>query len=726
MTSLGRSLLWIAVVCAGWGGCGSKDSGGPDSGWDIAVEPDDAGDLLGDVAGDELVADSDAGDVTSDHWTSLEPVYERGLVVPENSISCFNYETNQEQNNCNNHGSSVAVTADGTVLAVWYQGVGEYSLDSRILWSRKAPGMDWSPWETLFDEERIPEGNPVIWVHEDGTLYLFFMTVEGESWNDGVIRLMTSADQGETWTEPVMIREEWNWMTRNHPVRLSSGELLLPCYDESLYEPSFLTSPDDFAAVWLETGDLSDADYFMKHLASIQPSVIERSDGSVLAITRNTGVDDFPYAWEMTSVDGGRTWSENVQSAIPNNNTAIEMTKLASGRVMMVFNNTFDGRYPLSVALSEDEGRTWPYVVDLDGPCDGSGCSHGYTSLSQDPTDGSVWITYTHNRTSIGWVHLNEAWVMAQPGSALVSPQVERSFVAVTFNTGTSGFAPDEDNDGYHSVQATWNDELYGNGLAWKAFVNKTREWFAEVDPDVAVFQEIFYSGECPAIPSEAWVGFVCEDWVLGDPTVVQLLLPEGYQIACNPGKPDKCAAVHRRFGSFRGCDSDFCLEGLDGGVVEGCGKGSRVGRGVIDLVAGGTLTLVNVHGSSGFTDEDALCRRQQFDQVFVDLGDGQPAANGEWNLVMGDLNTDPGRLAEDDVSAARWLDFVGDGKPFYFLSDVGPDALPTYAGFVNIDHVVTDVLQGACWSAGVTPGHEAVMDSVFFDHHPQVCELHW
>lgn len=34
---------------------------------------------------------------------------------------------------------------------------------------------------------------------------------------------------------------------------------------------------------------------------------------------------------------------------------------------------------------------------------------------------------------------------------------------------------------------------------------------------------------------------------------------------ACHSGKPDKCAAVKRSFGSFRGCGDDFCLEGLMG-----------------------------------------------------------------------------------------------------------------------------------------------------------------
>ena len=298
-------------------------------------------------------------------------------------------------------------------------------------------------------------------------------------------------------------------------------------------------------------------------------------------------------------------------------------------------------------------------------------------------------------------------------------------FVAMTFNTGTSLSPPeDKPNDGFHKQQSQYCDEWYGNGLAWMPFVEQTRKFFEEVDPDVVSFQEIFWTGECPDIPPEAQVGFICEEWSPGDPTVVQLILTGDWQIMCNPGRPDSCAAVNRRFGSFRGCDEELCLEGLTGFIIEGCSKGSRVGRSVIDLVGGGTLTLVNIHGTSGFLDEDMACRVKQFEQVFVDLGDGEPAANGTTNLIMGDFNTDPARLVGDDPSAKRLTDFVGPDKTYHFVTEVGMDATPTYGGFFNIDHVVSDTLHGPCWTAGVTEGHALVTESVSFDHRPIVCTL--
>lgn len=102
---------------------------------------------------------------------------------------------------------------------------------------------------------------------------------------------------------------------------------------------------------------------------------------------------------------------------------------------------------------------------------------------------------------------------------------------------------------------------------------------------------------------------------------------------------------------------------------------------------------------------------------------DGQPAANGRRNLVMGDLNTDPGRHTLFDTSAVRWNDFVGAGKAFHFITDVGSSAEPTYSLF-NIDHVMSDVLDGTCYHPGVSTGHPDVLDFIYFDHKPAICDL--
>lgn len=290
-------------------------------------------------------------------------------------------------------------------------------------------------------------------------------------------------------------------------------------------------------------------------------------------------------------------------------------------------------------------------------------------------------------------------------------------FIAVSFNTGIPqcSRAPGAE---YRCEDADIAAEWYGTGLSFRPLVSEAHAFFNQLQPDVVAFQEMFYSGDCPSIPAEHHPGFVCEDWQPGDPTVAQLVLGSGYQIACNLGKPDKCLAVKKSFGQVRGCTGNLCLDHLDGAGVEGCGGGSRVGRGVIELADGGQITVVDIHGTSGIGRADRDCRVRQFEQVFVDLGDGSgaPAANGTRNLVLGDLNTDPARNALDP-SAATWNSYVGASKAFHFVTGVGFDAEPTYAGLFNIDHVVSDVFVGSCRSAPFTR-------IVSFDHMPAVCSL--
>jgi hypothetical protein len=321
------------------------------------------------------------------------------------------------------------------------------------------------------------------------------------------------------------------------------------------------------------------------------------------------------------------------------------------------------------------------------------------------------------------WFALAAAAGLAGCDSASRTPL---AFTAVAFNTGTSeGVVPEGDpNGGYTREKAAYSDQYYGDGLAFVAVVEDAREFLAERRPELVFFQEIFYSGDCPAVPAEARPGFVCESWVEGQPTVAQRVVGEGYQVACHVGKPDKCLAVRRDFGVIRGCGEDFCLEGLYGTTIPDCGKGARIGRATIDLAGGGELVAVNVHASSGFSTEDQQCRVKQVEQIFLDLGDGQPALSGALNLAMGDFNTDPGRLANVDPSAQRINDFAGSDRAFRFISDVGPDALPSYAGLFNIDHAIGDRLAGSCASIGVAPGTAPVSDIAYFDHHPLVCQL--
>ncbi len=311
----------------------------------------------------------------------------------------------------------------------------------------------------------------------------------------------------------------------------------------------------------------------------------------------------------------------------------------------------------------------------------------------------------------------------------------ERPLIVVTFNTGTSSsvLGSLEGEDGYGAEMAERSDAWYGNGLAWRPAVESTKDWFSRFSPDLVVFQEIFWSGDCAGIPEDQQAGFVCDGWQDGDTTVAQTILGDNYQVACHPGKPDKCAAVHHRVGTFEGCEAPFCLEGLVGSTLDGCGSGARVGRGVVVNADGDpVLQLTNIHGSSGLTLDDQDCRVAQIAQVFEDLGAGSPAISPVLpDIVMGDLNTDPGRFMELDSSAEEWarrvpLDAtVPRDHGLYFISKTGEDAPGSYGGVADIDHVMADAWSGACDLLLLAPDPpHPVYAPAYFDHRPVVCEL--
>jgi hypothetical protein len=283
----------------------------------------------------------------------------------------------------------------------------------------------------------------------------------------------------------------------------------------------------------------------------------------------------------------------------------------------------------------------------------------------------------------------------------------------------------DEPNDGYTAAHARISDSWYGNGLAWRDAIKAVRRFVQQVDPDIVAFQEMFYPEDCSSIPVEAHRGFVCETWSSGDESVARTVLGKDYQIAYHPGKPNKCLGVHQRFGVLRGYRKDSAANWLEGLRIEGCGGGARVARAVIDRANGETLTVVSIHGTSGMKPADQACRVRQVERVFVDFGDGAPGANGDANLVLGDFNTDPFRASAIDKSAARWNDFVGNGKAFQFVSKVGAAAPRAYQGFADIDHVASDVLIGSCRYPGIDEGSRPVFEGTYFDHVPVVCTLY-
>lgn len=352
-------------------------------------------------------------------YSDVEPFYEKGYIIPPNSLDCIPVDTGVPQKNCNHHGSTIAQLKDGNIAVVWYHGEYEKSPDSRIVWSRYIKSEKrWSDVSVLYDDPLRSEGNPAIWVDENGDIYIFFVTIFGSTWDETKIRMVKSSDNGVSFSEPVFLNEEYCYNTRHRPVRLKNGDLLLPLYNECLALPVFMRIRDNFREIIREF-ELT-ADEIMDRVGQIQPSIIAFEDGRIAAITRD-GTHNFRIH-RMESRNYGKKWDKMEILGLPNSGTSVDWVRLQSGEIVVVFNNSPKERFPLSVALSRDEGHTFIALADINNECDkSSGCSYAYPSIMQDRDDGSIWVSYTHNRETIGYVHFNKEWLLQFKNRAVLS-----------------------------------------------------------------------------------------------------------------------------------------------------------------------------------------------------------------------------------------------------------------------------------------------------------------
>ncbi len=348
-----------------------------------------------------------------------------------------------------NHASCVVELPDGGLLVAWYRGSGERKADDVvILGSRRAKDAEsWEPPFPMADTPGYPDCNPALMVDPAGGVWLWWPTIldhhwesallkyrhaasAGEHgpppWNDSGVMHITPTGFGEAMTEAMKglkgavlkidetffdeIRERsynelyqrLGWMPRVRAVVLPSGRWLLPLYSDT-FSCSLIAISDDQGRSWTASTPLIG-------FGNIQPSLVRRDDGSIVAYMRENG----PRRCIRQSVsnDEGATWSPVEDSPLPNPGAGIEAIRLASGRWCMTYNDTVIGRHSLAVALSDDEGKSWTTIRHVERTKPGENSFH-YPSILQ-ARDGTIHLTYT-KRTAEGatiqHAAFNEAWI---------------------------------------------------------------------------------------------------------------------------------------------------------------------------------------------------------------------------------------------------------------------------------------------------------------------------
>jgi predicted neuraminidase len=94
------------------------------------------------------------------------------------------------------------------------------------------------------------------------------------------------------------------------------------------------------------------------------------------------------------SNDNGETWSAAIKTEIPNT-ASVELCVLKDGKWAFLGNDVDDGRYKLSLYLSDDEGESWKWKFSIEDEEKGKG-GFSYPSLIQTP-DGTLHMTYSYH-----------------------------------------------------------------------------------------------------------------------------------------------------------------------------------------------------------------------------------------------------------------------------------------------------------------------------------------
>jgi predicted neuraminidase len=312
------------------------------------------------------------------------------------------------------HPAAITQLDNGDFLLAYHGGTGEYEADTAVWATRLEAGAKrWSAPYVIADTPFHGDGNPVIWQGPAGRVWLFYVVRYGKTWADSRIQCKVSGDGARTWSDSFMLAFEPGMMVRSHPIVLADGDYLLPIYHEQGNDPEQVSA--DCTSLFLryhpETGAWTPTPPIRSRLGNIQPAVAQLTPEHLVCYCRRGGdyegrPDGFMVRSE--SRDGGRTWSPGENAPFPNPNAAVEFLRLQSGHLLLIFNDSFTNRTPLTAALSTDAGKTFPYRRNIQ---EGRG-DFAYPYAIQ-ARDGKIHLVFTsQERSVINRAIFDERWLV--------------------------------------------------------------------------------------------------------------------------------------------------------------------------------------------------------------------------------------------------------------------------------------------------------------------------
>ncbi len=205
---------------------------------------------------------------------------------------------------------------------------------------------------------------------------------------------MRSTDDGKTWEAPVTLSDPWCGCVHSM-IQLAGGRIVLAGQEiiPAWRHATVMWVSDDLGKTWQRGSVLDYGVGAHDHAGSIEGSLLERADGSVLLLLRTeSGV-----LWQATSRDG-LTWEGLAATTIRSVTCCPQLGRLADGRAALLWNapprhapgNGTSGRN-CRWRFRRTTGATWSDPVIVAANYAGGGrVSYPYL---YERRPGELWIT---------------------------------------------------------------------------------------------------------------------------------------------------------------------------------------------------------------------------------------------------------------------------------------------------------------------------------------------
>ena len=292
-----------------------------------------------------------------------------------------------------NHQPAITWCDNGDLLAIWFSADEENGRGMVVLASRLRAGTEqWNRSSLFF---KVPDRNmtgSALLNDRQGTLYHLNGVEASGDWQNLMMVMRTSRDNGQTWSAPQIIAPEH---AKRHQViagtiRTREGWLIQPCdAGPGSHDGAAIHISKDGGKTWQDPWDGKPLPEFKERntgstIAGIHAGVVQLKDGSLMALARGNSILNQEGKLRMPmsiSKDMGKTWTYYASEFPPiDGGQRLVFMRLNEGPLLLISftdhplrtpeaerglifpdreGNNYRG-YGLYAAVSYDEGKTWP------------------------------------------------------------------------------------------------------------------------------------------------------------------------------------------------------------------------------------------------------------------------------------------------------------------------------------------------------------------------------